>query len=145
MLPVLAIFGLLSILPVWFNLTVFRRHRVQRALRERGRRTTATLLEVGSTMGAIAVSSTLVRFAFETSSHSGATQRHEVRVVVTGGLDRPRPGDTVEVVYLPEAPRHANIVGNPGNLRTFIAPLIGLNVLWVAAGVAVIAEAVTRL
>jgi hypothetical protein len=142
-LPVIAIFLALSILPVWYNLSVWRRYQGRKGLHERGLRAVATITEVGSTMGALAVSSTLVRFAFDVD-HAGASRRFEVRVVATGGLERPQKGDLIDIVYLPDNPKVADFVGNPGNFRTFTAPLIGLNLLWLAALFAVVVELVER-
>lgn len=143
-LPVILVFLALSLLPVWYNLSVWRRYQARKGLRERGLRATATITDVGSTMGALAVSSTMVRFAFD-APQGDATRRFEVRVVVTGGVERPSKGDLIDIAYLPENPKNADIIGNPGNFRTFTAPLIGLNLLWLAALFAVIVELVERL
>lgn len=140
MLPILLIFLALSVLPIWFNLMVLRRYRVRKGLRERGRRAVAKVVDVGNTMGGLAVSSTIVHFA-----HDVDGVRFETRVVVTGGVSRPEKGQTIDIVYLPDMPKHADIVGNPGNFATFVGPLVGLNLLWLGAGFGVILEVVERM
>lgn len=118
----------------WYVLSVLR---TRKALQTRGVRASATITKVGTTTGAVAVSSAVVSYRFEPTPG----QSFDNRVVLGSPIGFPKAGDKIDVVYLPEKPKHSEIVGNVSNIRTLIVPLVPLNLLWLALLVAVFLEA----
>lgn len=139
MLTVLLVFLVFTLFAGAFDWYVWKRLARRKALRLRGQRAVASVVDVGSTTGAIAVSTSVVTYRFEPVAGQPVTRRE----MLTSGIARPDRGDTVTVVYLPEAPFYSEIVGNAGNLRSLMMPLVPLNLLWLAVLVAVFLEAFT--
>ena len=137
MLTVIIVFLVFSALAGLYDWYVWKRLAARKELRLRGRQSPSRVVEVGSTTGAVAVSSTVVTYRFEPVPGVSETRRE----VLTSGLYRPAAGDTITVVHLPDPPFYSEIAGNAGNIRSLLFPLIPLNLLWLAVLVAVFLEA----
>lgn len=137
MLTVIIVFLVFSLLAGTYDWYVFRRLKRRRELERHGVRAVATIVDIGSTTGALAVSSTVITYRFEPAPGAVETRRE----VLTSGLYQPSKGDLIDVVYLPGPPIYSEIVGNAGNIRSLLVPLVPLNVLWIAVLVAVFLEA----
>ncbi len=136
MLALALVFLVFTILAGGYDWYVLHVLRTRKALATRGVRAVATISDTGTTTGAVAVTSSVVNYVFEPTPG----QQTKNRVVLTSGLERPKAGDRIDIVYLPENPKHSQIVGNAGNIRTLIVPLVPLNVLWLLLLVSVFVE-----
>jgi len=135
---ILIVFGVYTLLAGVYDWYVYGVLKTLRALRDRGVPTIAHIIDVGSTTGGLAVSSTVVKYRFELKGQG----RFDNRVVLSAPLPSgpPRVGQAIDVVYLAEAPSRSQIVGNAGHSRSLFVPLVPLNLLWLALLVVVVME-----
>jgi hypothetical protein len=143
MLVAVLVFVGFSVLPIFFNVTVGRATKRRRALFERGVRSTAEITRVGSVMGAVVISTTAIYLRYE-AGPAASRKTQDKMIPVTGGVVKPRVGERVDIVFDPEDPSNADIIGNPGLHRINNGARWLANMLWAAMGVALILEAIER-
>jgi len=125
-LIVLLVFLGYSAMAVPMDLYFYNQVKIKKALEDHGVRGVATIVEMSTTMGAIAVSSVTVDYRFEPTP-GRIVKHHEV---LTSGLYGAHEGDLIDIVYLPDEPEHCQIPGNVGHLPIGYVAITLMNLLW---------------